>query len=49
LNQQELDNIQPQASLLWMILGLIIALLAIELGTAMWSHGDYANQQQEEN
>lgn len=38
MSQLEIDNIQPQASLLWIILGLRIALFAIELGTAIWSH-----------
>lgn len=38
LSKQEIDNIQAKASLLWIILGLRIALFSIELGTAMWSH-----------
>jgi cobalt-zinc-cadmium efflux system protein len=38
LNQLEIDNIQSQASLLWIVLGLRIVLFAIELGTAIWSH-----------
>ena len=38
LNQLDIDRIQPQTSLLWMILGLRIGLFSIELGTAIWSH-----------
>jgi cobalt-zinc-cadmium efflux system protein len=38
LNQLEIDNIQPQASLLWIVLGLRVALFSIELGTAIWTH-----------
>jgi cobalt-zinc-cadmium efflux system protein len=38
LNQLDSDCIQPKTSLLWIILGLRIALFSIELGTAIWSH-----------
>ena len=38
MSQLEIDNIEPKASLLWIILGLRIALFAIELGTAISSH-----------
>jgi cobalt-zinc-cadmium efflux system protein len=38
LNQLDIDCIQPKISLLWIILGLRIALFSIELGTAIWSH-----------
>ncbi|WP_373545107.1 cation diffusion facilitator family transporter [Chamaesiphon sp.] len=38
LNQLDIDCIQPKTSLLWVILGLRIALFSIELGTAIWSH-----------
>jgi cobalt-zinc-cadmium efflux system protein len=38
LNQIDIDCIQPKTSLLWIILGLRIALFSIELGTAIWSH-----------
>ncbi|WP_232432236.1 cation diffusion facilitator family transporter [Chamaesiphon minutus] len=38
MNQLDIDCIQPKTSLLWMILGLRIALFSIELGTAIWSH-----------
>jgi cobalt-zinc-cadmium efflux system protein len=38
LSQLEIDNIQPSASLLWIVLGLRVALFSIELGTAIWSH-----------
>ncbi len=38
LSHSEIDCIQPKTSLLWAILGLRIALFAIELGTAIWSH-----------
>ena len=38
LNQLDSDCIQPKTSLMWMILGLRIALFSIELGTAIWSH-----------
>ena len=37
-SQLEVDNIEPKTSLLWVILGLRIALFAIELGTAIWTH-----------
>jgi cobalt-zinc-cadmium efflux system protein len=38
LSKLEIDNIQPPASLLWIVLGLRTGLLAIELGTAIWTH-----------
>jgi len=38
LRQLDSDCIQPKTSLLWMILGLRIALFSIELATAIWSH-----------
>jgi cobalt-zinc-cadmium efflux system protein len=38
VSKLEIDDIQPQASLLWIILGLRIVLFAIELGTAIWTH-----------
>jgi cobalt-zinc-cadmium efflux system protein len=38
LSQLEIENVEPKSSLLWIILGLRIALFAIELGTAIWSH-----------
>ena len=38
LSKQEIDNIQAKASLLWIVLGLRVALFSIELGTAIWSH-----------
>jgi cobalt-zinc-cadmium efflux system protein len=38
VNQLDSDCIQPKTSLLWVILGLRIALFSIELGTAIWSH-----------
>ncbi len=38
VSKLEIDNIQPQASLLWIVLGLRIVLFAIELGTAIWTH-----------
>jgi cobalt-zinc-cadmium efflux system protein len=38
LNQPDSDCIEPKTSLLWIILGLRIALFSIELGTAIWSH-----------
>jgi cobalt-zinc-cadmium efflux system protein len=38
LNQLDGDCIQLKTSLLWVILGLRIALFSIELGTAIWSH-----------
>lgn len=38
LNQLDSDCIQPKTSLLWIILGLRIALFSIELAKAIWSH-----------
>ncbi len=38
VNQLDIDCIQPKTSLLWIILGLRMALFSIELGTALWSH-----------
>lgn len=38
MSQLELENSDPKSSLLWIVLGLRIALFAVELGTAIWSH-----------
>jgi cobalt-zinc-cadmium efflux system protein len=38
LSKPEIDRIQPQSSLLWIVLGLRIVLFSIELATAIWSH-----------